>query len=115
VSRSRSTSTLFPYTTLFRSDLGAERIERYPAQVLAGDADFAGVGDEEARDEVNEGVLFHVVGPDEGDALAGLDAQVHAVQQRAAGARLLQGHVVELEMLGQRGQELGVHGLADGA
>src|SRR5262245_21410390 len=93
-------------------DLHAQRVERHPAQVLAVDADLAGIGIEEARDEIDKGVFLHVLRADESDALARLDAEVNAVEQRPTGARLLQGHVVELQMLGQRRQELGVHGLA---
>ena len=95
-------------------DLRPQRIERHPAQVVLVDADLAGGRVEEARDQVNQGVLLQVVGADQADALAGRDRSARrprSSMRPVPGS--LQADVVELQLLGQRRQELGADHLAD--
>ena len=95
------------------ADLRPQRVDRDPAQVVAVDADFPRRRVEEARQQVKEGVLLHLVRPDQADFLARLDREADRLEQLAPRARLVQGHVVEVQLLIEGRQEFGAHRLAD--
>ena len=60
-----------------------ERRHGVAADVAAVDGDFAAVGDEQAGEQLEQGGLAGAVGPEQRDELAGVDAQVDAVERLA--------------------------------
>src|SRR3546814_8080104 len=104
--RSTRTDTLFPYTTLFRSDAelaehrrflrqGAHAQARAGVHRLGGDVatvehDLALVGGHEADDHVETGGLAGAVGPEQADDFAGVEGQAEIAHDLARAVALAQ-------------------------
>src|SRR3546814_9509835 len=81
--RSTRTVTLFPYTTLFRSQPQAcPLVHGHGGDFHVVDLDTAGVGRDNAHDHVEAGGLACPVGPQQADDLAAIDRQRDVVDDR---------------------------------
>ncbi len=94
-------------------NLGTQRVQGHPAQIVLVDANFARGRVEEPWNQINEGVFLQIFGADQTDSLAGRNGQRDFFQQHAIAARLAQADVIEFDLLGERRQELGADDLAD--
>src|SRR5258707_15850324 len=83
-------STLFPYTTLFRSLEHDSAIERRPRKLAPAHHDDSGRGLLEAGKDVEDRGLAAARVADDADELALLDAEVHVLEHACRGVALRQ-------------------------
>src|SRR5258708_29905591 len=88
-------STLFPYTTLFRSGQAAPRRRLVAPQVDAVDGDLAAVGRLDAGRQLEQRALAAAVRAEQ-QGQAGAELEIESVQHRPA-AQVAEGNPVEAD------------------
>jgi len=96
------------------ADVFAQRIMRDATEVVSVEAESATLRVVEAEDERKHGALAGTAGADEGDALAGGDAQTDVFERRDLGP-VGERNAVELDFTATGGDGGGFGGVHDGA